>query len=197
MVLSKRERVIALLTLLVVGALVLDRFVVTPVMGRLDATSNQRQELLAQLNEAQSLVARRGMLERKWKTMVSDGLQNDAEAESRVARALDEWSADTGLTVTSVKPERGASDQGLKEMAFVVAGKGRLEAVAQFLYKVETSALPIKVKEMQLGSAGESGDSMSLQLRLSTLYLGTDQKPTEEQSQPKQQEANNDDQLLQ
>jgi len=197
MVLSKRERVIALLTLLVVGALVLDRFVVTPVLGRLDATSSQRQELLAQLNEAQGLFASRGKLERKWRTMVSDGLRSDSEAESRVARALDEWSADTGLTVTSVKPERGASDKGLTEMAFVVAGKGRLDAVAQFLYMVETSSLPIKIKDMQLGSAGESGDSMSLQLRLSVLYLGSDQKPAQEQSQPKQQEANDDDPLLQ
>jgi len=197
MVLSKRERIIALLTLLVVGGLVLDRFIITPTYQRLGATSDQKQELLAQLNEARSLFERRGVLERKWKAMVSDGLWNDAEAESRVARALDEWSVDTRLTLTSVKPERGASDKGLKEMAFVVAGRGRLDAVAQFLYKVETSALPIKVKDMQLGSAGESGDSMSLQLRLSALYLGTEQKPTQEQSQPKQQEANNDDELLQ
>ena len=197
MVLSKRERVIALLTLLVVGALVMDKFVLTPSLRQLQATGNQRQELLAQLNEAQSLFERRGLLERKWKTMMSDGLRSDAEAESRVARALDEWSADTRLTLSSVTPERGASDKGLKEMTFVVAGKGRLDAVAQFLYKVETSELPVKIKDMQLGSAGESGDSMSLQLRLSALYLGTDQKPTQEQSQPKQPEANDDDQLLQ
>jgi Tfp pilus assembly protein PilO len=195
MVLSKRERIIALAAILVVGALVLDRFILTPGLHRLQATGNQKQELLAQLSEAQSLFDRRGMLERKWKTMLSDGLRYDAEAESRVARALDEWSADTSLTLTSVKPDRVAGDKGLKEMAFVVAGKGRLDAVAQFLYKVETSELPIKVKDMQLGSASESGDSMSLQLRLSALYLGAEAKSSEKQGQSGQRETNNEELL--
>jgi hypothetical protein len=197
MVLSKRERIIALVTVLVVGALAFDKFILTPGWRRLQATENQKQELLAQVTEAQSLFERRGMLERKWKTMLSDGLRNDAEAESRVARALDDWSANTRLTLTSVKPERAAGDKGLKEMTFVVAGKGRLDAVAQFLYKVETAEMPIKVKGMQLGSAGESGDSISLQLTLSALYLGAAPKPSQEQSQPRQQEADNEEQLLQ
>jgi hypothetical protein len=137
------------------------------------------------------------MLERKWKTMLSDGLRTDAEAESRVVRALDEWSVDTRLMLTSVKPERVAGDKGLKEMAFVVAGKGSLDAVAKFLYKVETAELPIKVKDMQLGSASESGDSMSLQLRLSALYLGAEDKSSEKPGQSGQRETNNEEQLLQ
>jgi Tfp pilus assembly protein PilO len=196
MVLSKRERIIALAAMLVVGALALDRFVLTPTLRRLQATEDHKQELLAQITEAQSLFERRGMLERKSKKMLSDGLRSDAEAESRVARALDEWSADTRLTLTSVKPERAAGEKGLEEMTFVVAGKGRLDAVARFLYEVETAEMPIKVKDMQLGSS-ESGDSISLQLTLSALYVGGSPKPSDGQSQPKQQEANHEEQLLQ
>jgi len=197
MVLSKRERLIALVTLLVVGAFVLDRFIVAPGWRELRATESQKQELRAQVVEAQNLFERRGMQEQKWKKMLSDGLRNDADAESRIARALDEWSADARLTLTSVKPDRVAGDKGLKEMTFMVAGKGRLDAVARFLYMVETAEMPIKVKDMQLGSAGESGDSMSLQLTLSALYLGAAPKSSQEPSQPKQQEANDEEKLLQ
>jgi len=180
----------------VVGGLLLDRLLVTPGLKRLAETKNQKRELLAELTEARNLFERRRLLERKWKTMLSDGLQNDAEAESRVARALDEWSQDTRLTLTSVKPERVAGDKGLKEMAFVVAGRGQLSAVVRFLYKVETAELPIKVKDMQLGSTSESGDSMSLQLRLSALYLGAEEKSSNKQTQSSQPEANNEEQLL-
>jgi len=197
MVLSKRERLIALATLLVVGALALDRFILTPGWRTLQATESQKQQLRAQVIEAQNLFERRGMLERKWKTMLSDGLRNDAEAESRLARALDDWAANTRLTLTSVKPDRVAGDKGLQEMTFMVAGKGRLDAVARFLYDVETAEMPIKVKDMQLGSAGESGDSMSLQLTLSALYLGAAPKSSQGPSQAKQQEANNEEKLLQ
>ncbi len=197
MVLSKRERIAALVTLVVVGALLADKLALTPALKRLQQVENRKQELLAQINEAQNLFERRRLMERKWKAMLSDGLQNDAEVESRIVRALDKWSQATRLTLTSVKPERLASDKGLKEITFVVAGRGRLEAVARFLWQVETAELPVKIKDLQLGSASEVGDSLSLQLRLSALYLGTEPKSSEKKpAQPEPPEGNNEEQQL-
>jgi hypothetical protein len=109
---------------------------------------------------------------------------------------LDQWSGDARLTLTSVRPERLAGDKGLKEITFAVAGQGRLDAVAWFLYQVETAEMPIKIKDMQLSSTSESGDSMSVQLRLSTLYEGGDEKSSAKPSQPKQPETNHEEQLL-
>jgi hypothetical protein len=43
--------------------------------------------------------------------------------------------------------------------------------VSQFLWQVETSSLPVKIKDIQLGSRNENADDMSLQLRLSAIYL--------------------------
>ena len=198
MVLSKRERIAAILALMVVGALMADKLVIGPVLQRLRQVEDRKQELLAQVNEAQGLFERRRLMERKWKTMLADGLQNEGEAESRLVRALDKWSQDTGLALTSVKPERVASEKGLNEMTFVVAGQGSMNAVARFLWQVETAELPIKVKDMQLGLASsETGDSMSLELPLSVLYLGAEHKPVEQKSsQPQQPEANDEEQLL-
>ena len=98
--------------------------------------------------------------------------------------------------LSSVKPDRLAGDKGLKEILFVVAGKGSLDAVAWFLYQAETSDLPVKVKYMQLGSTSESGSSMSLELRLSTLYLAAEEKASPKSSQPKSNEADHEEQLL-
>ncbi len=64
-------------------------------------------------------------------------------------------------------------------MIFTVAGRGRLESVARFLWQIETAALPVKIKDMQLGSSSEAGDSMSVQLHLSALYLGAQKKQVE------------------
>lgn len=197
MVLSKRERIIVLLTLVVVGALIADRFILSPALERLDQLEGDKQQLLAEVNEAKELFQRRRLLERKWRTMQSAGLRSDAEAESRIVRAMDEWSERASLTLTSVKPEHMASVRGMKEVTFVVAGKGSLSAVARFLHQVETDELPVKVKDMQIGSASESGDSMSLQLRLSAVYeSGETAKPSDEKSQPKQGEANDEEQLF-
>jgi len=195
MVLSKRERMILIAAIIAVVMLVADRFVVGPVSARREEIKARKLKLQAELENAQLLFTRQKLMERKWKTLLSDGLRNDAEAESKIARALDEWSKEAMLTLSSVKPERVASDKGLKEMTFVVAGMGTLEAVSRFLWQIETAPMPIKVVDMQVGSTNETGQSMSLQLRLSALCLGSEQKPSQNERQEEQQEMNNEETL--
>lgn len=194
--LSKRERIIVLTTAIVVGALMIDKLIWSPLTNRLEELQGQRQQSRTQVNKAKALLQRQQQMERKYQTMLVEGLRSDAEAESRVAKALEKWAEDARLGLTSVKPDRMAGDKGLKEIVFVVAGKGSLDSVAWFLYQVETSELPLKVKYMQLGSTSESGDNMSMELRLSTLYVAAGEKSSSKQSQPKQQEKNHEEQLL-
>jgi Tfp pilus assembly protein PilO len=196
--LSKRERIIVLTTVLVVGALVADKFVITPLWEGLGQLQEHRRQSRDQVTKAKNLLALKPQKEEQYQKLLKNGMASDAEAESRGISALDQWSKDAGLMLSSVKPDRTVGDKGLKEIVFTVAGKGSLDAVAWFLYQVETAELPLKVKYMQLGSTSEAGDSMSLELRLSTLYVAaaTDEKSSRKQVQPKQ-EKNNDDQILQ
>ena len=195
--LSKRERMIVLATILVVGALIVDRLIRAPIANHLGELRDQRQQMLAQVAKDKNLLAEKEQRERKNKKLQTEDFRSDAEAESRVAEALNKWSRDARLELASIKPDRVAGDKGLKEIVFVVAGKGSLDSVAWFLYQVETSELPLKVKYMQLGSTSESGDNMSMELRLSTLYVAAaDEKSSRRQSQPKPKETQHDDQLL-
>jgi hypothetical protein len=183
---------IVLLAALMAGAFVADKVVLSPAWQRFQATEDQKRALLGQINDAQNLFERRRLMERRWKKMLSDGLQSDAEAESRVVRALDKWSQEARLTLTSLKPARVAGDKGLQEMTFVVVGRGRLDAMARFLWQIETAELPVKVKDMVLG-ASEADESMSLELNLSALYLGADEKSGEKEPVPQQQPEENID----
>ncbi len=193
--LSQRERIIVLVTIFAVGALVADRLVLAPITNGLGELKAERQKVSDQVRKAKNLLQEKQQRERK--KAASAGFRSDAEAESGVAKALDKWAEDARLALSSVKPDRVAGgDKGLKEILFVIAGKGSLDAVAWFLYQVETSELPIKVKHMQLGSTSEAGDNMSLELRISTLYLAADEKSVPKQSQPKQPEKTNEEQLL-
>lgn len=194
--LSKRERIIVLVTLLVVGTLVADRFVRAPIANGMGELRAERQKALAQVTKAKSLLQQRQLLEQK-KAALFATLRSDTEAESQVAKALDKWAEDARLTLTSVKPDRMTTgEKGLREILFVIAGKGSLDAVSWFLYQVETSELPIKVKHMQLGSTSEAGDNMSLELRISALYVAADDKSSPKQPQPRQPEKTNEEQLL-
>jgi len=181
--------------IVVVGALVLNKFIIDPLSASREATANAKVELEAQIADAQNTFAKKKNLERKWKSLLAGDSQNPTGSESRIARALTEWSRQTRLDVTSVKPDQTTTEKGMTETTFVLAGQGSLDAVASFLYRVETSELPIKVVDMQLGSRSESGGSMSLQLRLSAISLNSASKASEKPSQKQQPEADNDDML--
>ena len=174
--LSKRERIILIAALTSVGIFIAVKFVIDPVQRKRNDLETKRQQLKGDLEKADLLLENHGRMRLKWNTIVSDGLRNEAEAESRILSAVTEWSNAANMALSSIRPERISSDRGLQEMIFTVAGRGSLESVARFLWQIETAALPVKIKDMQLGSSSEAGDSMSLQLHLSALYLGGQQK---------------------
>jgi len=181
--LSKRERIILIAALASVGLFVAVKFVIDPVQAKRNELESQRQQLMGDLNEAELLIGNHGRMQKKWNAMLSDGLRNETEAESRILDALREWSAGANMALSSIRPERTSSNRGLREMIFTVAGRGTLDSVAYFLWQIETAVLPVKIKDMQLGSSSEAGDSMSLQLHLSALYIGTQKQQAETENE--------------
>ena len=80
MVLSKRERMILIVAIAAVVMLIGDKFIVGPISERREVTKTQKLELEAELENARILFSRRRLMERKWKTLLSDGLRNAAHA---------------------------------------------------------------------------------------------------------------------
>ncbi len=172
MVLSKRERLIILVTAIVVALLVLDRYVVTPLWDKQAVREAQKQALLAEMERARALLARKHQMQPKWKGMLAGGLQSDpAGAESQILHAVRNWSTECGLRLSSVKPERLPDKTSLPEIAFQAVGTGPMSAVSRFLWRLETAKIPVRIKELQVGARKEGTDDLTLQVRLSTLYL--------------------------
>jgi len=174
-VLSKRERYIVAATIIAVSLFVLDRCIVTPFLARRRQIELARQDLLREMQDAINQFVRRKQMAQEWKDMLASGLKSDAsEAESQVLHAVRDWSEECGLSLSSVKPERIAREGDLQEIMFQTAGRGSMRSVAQFLWRLETAALPLRVKELQLGSRKDGAGDLSLQLRIATLYLAAE-----------------------
>jgi len=171
MFLSKRERLIITVTLVVVALLLLDSYVVTPLREFSDRAAARKESLLAEMQRGHDLLARKREVGAKWREMVASGLKRDpAEAESQILHSVGDWAKDAGLKLSSVKPERQPDKRKLQEISFQASGTGSMNAVARFMWRLETSKVPIRVKEFQLGARKEATDDLTLQLRLSTLY---------------------------
>ena len=172
MALSKRERYIAATTIVAILAVALDRYMVTPLLERRWQTEAAKQEAVRQMENASNLFSQRKRMTQKWQGMVTAGFAgNVAQAESVLLRALRDWSNESGLDLSSLKPETAAQQGPLRQVTVHAVGEGPMRSVAQFLWLVETAELPLKVEEMQIGARKEGADDLSLQLRISTLYV--------------------------
>ena len=175
--LSKRERFIVIATVIVLSVLVLDRYVLTPFQDRWEQVSADTQRISQELANASGLFDRKRRLQRRWQEMLSDSLKKDAAAaESQVLHAMEQWSQRNGLTLSSLKPEYSPQKGDLQEIGFRLTGAGSMRAAVGFMWELETSNVPLQVKEMQLSTAREGGQQMSLQLRVSTIYVGPGEK---------------------
>ena len=173
MVLSKRERLLAAATLLVILIFILYRFVATPFMDMKENISREKQELTDKVRHGDRIIRQRDRIKEEWQDMIRGGLSSDpSNMESKVLHVLRQWSYDCGLSISSIKPDRNrAEDVMLREIMFNVACRGSMDSVGQFLWQIENSELPLRITEFQLGAREEDGRDMSLQLKLSTVYL--------------------------
>jgi hypothetical protein len=184
MVLSQREKYIAIATGGVLLLFLLYSVVLTPVMDGRGRIQSEKERLETKLAQAQRIFDRRDQLSEQWQGMKSGGLGVDpSDIESRVLNAVEQWSDDCGLPISTLKPDRDRGDGELREIFFNLALAGDMEAVGRFLWEVENCELPIRITEFQLGSRGGDGSDLSLQIKLSALYLASDpdtQTATEE-----------------
>ena len=172
MVLSKRERLIAILTLAALGIVVGDHYVLGPILARYDALAVRRTTVEAELAEAGQLRTMRDRLAGRWQGLRREGLRDEpADTESLVMHAVRDWSSHAGFDLASLRPERTRPLESLREVTFRVSGTGSMLEVTRFLYQLETSRLPLRIVELQLGSRTEGVDDLSLQVKLSALCM--------------------------
>jgi len=172
MVFTKREKIIIAASIAAVCVLVLDVTVLTPLAGRRAAAQVDRERLVAKLARARNVLKRRQRLGHKWREMLNDGLRRDpGEAESQILRSIRDWSADEGVRLSLLRPERSTEKTELPEITVHVAGTGSMAEVSRLLWQIEQSRAPIKIKMLQLGSRKDGADDLSMQLKVSTIHI--------------------------
>ena len=177
MVLSKRERYIALVTFMALAILLVDRLALGPILERKAEIDAEMQRVLGDLEHARVLFARKKQLLPRWEEMLEAGLRlGPAGAESQALHAVRNWSQEARLSLASLRPERVVEHDDMEEITFQASGTGGMGAVVEFLWQVENSAIPVRITELQLGTRKEGTDDLSLQVRISTLCRSDEPK---------------------
>ena len=169
-----RQKVLMIAAGAVVGLLVLDRVVFTPLQNTWEAHSKDITRLQTLVNDGKVTQQRASLTTRRWQEMRANALPKDtAQAEQDVLTAFDRWrSANNMELFQSQRPQwkRGATDK-YSLMEFRLDATGTITALSKFIYELEHSPLALRVDSMELSSRDGTGSKLSLALVVSGLRL--------------------------
>jgi Tfp pilus assembly protein PilO len=178
-VLSKRERYIAIATALVVGILVLDQFILSPLMAQKEIVDVRIAEAQQQLANANQLFAKARSANRNWREMSGTVERSASDAESRVLNNVRQWAQDEGMNLASVKPERTERDKDFDRITFRATGTGGMQQIGRFLYRIETASMPVRVTDLLLSTRKEGTDDLAITVGIATISLAPEpERPT-------------------
>lgn len=179
---SKRERMLALAVIALIGVLALDQLAIRPMLSRYDQLTERRRQLESEIRNAQMLLENREAIEARWDAMTRAGLTNDASAQRiAVQRRLSEWAEGANFNLATVSTARTTPRDGFEETRFIATGAGSLDALAGFLARLEQSDYPLRVLETDVTSRDDRGDELALRVTLSSIRRAeTPATPTEE-----------------
>ncbi|MBI1367255.1 MAG: hypothetical protein GC162_01230 [Planctomycetes bacterium] len=167
---SRRERIIAIVAATAVLLLGLDRFVLSPLQQWRDELSQQTSHVVDELESNNRMIRTRRELSPRWRDLVAAHLPTDpAAAESQLLYALRDAAKNARLNVTTLQPERPAGKEELREVVVSAVGVGSMDAIAHFLYQLDNASMAVRVRRMRIG-ASEGKDDLTIELRVSTLY---------------------------
>jgi Tfp pilus assembly protein PilO len=177
MAFTKRERTVIVVAIITVSLLVADKYLVSPMLEQYSQAKQNREKLKTELQQSLTAIERKNMLQKQWNQMKEAGLADDYEQmESSVLRYIRDSSLKDNLVLSSVQPERVSVSRDIGETEFIVSASGSMDSVTKFLWDLETAKLPVKIKNLQLGSNDETARQMSLQVKLSSVYIDTQGK---------------------
>lgn len=180
MVLSKRERYVALATIVAVGVLAFDHFALTPLLEARQERDTQLQSKTRQLRQNRAAIQLAQANKIRLQEMLRAGLRrHDApEAESEVMKEIRNWAQQSNVTLTLLKAdrlerERDAQDRekDFQKSTIRVTATGGMAEISHFLWYIQTADIPIAFDDLQLSTRKEGTDDLTALLTLSTIYL--------------------------
>jgi hypothetical protein len=178
MVLSRREKYVFIGAVLLLVWLVLDRFALSRLLASRTESESQKKALLADLNRAGATLRHSQQLSPRWQEMTRTGIKGEpGEAESQIFHTIHAWAVETGVSLSLLRPDRLTEKTVLPEIAFQAVGTGSMESIAKLLWRIQNATIPVRVTELQLAARTEGADDLSVQMRLSTVYLPGARRP--------------------
>ena len=100
---------------------------------------------------------------------------DDSTAENDAFKAINRWTIDSGITVTSATPQHQTrEDSGYDAFEYRVAATGDQVSIGRFLYDLGTDVMPCSLEECEITTRDAHGALLTLSARFSFVRVDAD-----------------------
>ena len=183
---NKREKLLPIFALLAVAILAGDRLVLGPLVNSWQTRAAKIIELEGNVGNGNDLLPREKSYTKKWEQYWEGNLNStNSVAEDEVLRAIENWTGDSGILLTSVKPQWQNHEYEFlgKEIAenktysyktydVRLVAEGTMQESIEFVHAIESCDLPLKIEQLELASREKTGKLVSVSVHFTGLQLG-------------------------
>ncbi len=177
MVLSKREKYIAIGAISAVVLLGINSLVIGPYTDKLSTLDTQETAAKKTLDDDKTLLYKQQSLQSDWQEMLASGLQaDDSIAQSKTQQALQDWARSANINLEALSSDHVATQHGPFQvidfnLGFSAAGNQSMRQVARMLWSIESANIPIRLNDMKITTTREGTDNLDVKLIVSALYM--------------------------
>jgi Tfp pilus assembly protein PilO len=172
MKIENRQQFLVVLTIAVAALFVGDRLVFEPLAKWWKVRAAQVAELRQEVGNGRLLLRREQAIRDRWDQMRTNTLPaNTSLAEQQVLKAFDNWSQDSGASITGVTPQWNNDATNYMTVDWRVEASGDLGTLTRFLYDIEQDPMPLKLESVTLNARDDTGQQLTLDLQINGLAL--------------------------
>jgi hypothetical protein len=181
--LKNRQKVLTIAAALVVGLLIGDSLVVSPLLSSWKDRQERIKTLEQSVSRGDTLLKQEQNLRTRWTNYKNGALPaNMPEAEQEIYNAVDRWATLSRASVSDYSTlwrasnDKSSTDQDYMTLECKANAAGSMEAITRFLYQLEKDPLAIRIEELDLVPKDATGRQLTLAIRFTGLLLTTTQK---------------------
>jgi Tfp pilus assembly protein PilO len=150
--LGKREKYIVYATVLIVGAFLFDKLVLSSFLEKLNSMSAAINQKERELGNALQLIAQKEIIESEYEKYTKDikqKLSNEKET-AQLLSEIEKIAKETEVSLTRMKPSQVKEEEFYKEYIVQVEAEAVISNLIDFIYKLERTSKLIRVREFRL-----------------------------------------------
>jgi Tfp pilus assembly protein PilO len=174
MKIENREKFLLILTIAVVALYAGDMLVFEPLGKWWAARSHNIVTLRNRVKEGKFMLLRDASIHSQWNEMSAKTLpDNTSLAEQQLLKSFDNWSQESGATVTGITPQWKNDSTNYLTLNCRVEATGDLGTLSRFVYDIERNTIALKLDSVEFSTHDNSGQQLTLGLQFSGLALTT------------------------